>query len=223
MYKIIENRSPYFVKFYIDNIEEIKKFVNECLQNLNTDNSIEKRNVPSYQHLNLKINDAQKVIDMFPLSKSFKFEKERVAVFVTPPYGGGGIHKDGPETDLTKRVSYGPHNISFNIPIEIWDNACKTKWFDDEMFDKWENLTSHTKYSRNVFLDFTKTDQFSPAAETIMSDDCVMLINTEKWHTFYNNGPNIRKILTIRLAKSERQNYDFSSVAKKILYEEEEK
>jgi len=212
MFKIYKDQRPYFITFHLENLEEIRSVILECLKNAELDDRV----ISKYNHLNLSNSDGQKVIDMFPLSRIYNFAPERVAVFETPPYGGSGIHKDGPGiTHKNSSSVYGPHNVSFNIPIEISDDKCVTKWFEDDQFVNFENK-SDGKYSRNVFLEYANTDQFVSSAETTLPNSCAVLINTEKWHTFYNNGPNIRRVLTLRLAKEERSKINFLSVAEKI-------
>jgi hypothetical protein len=211
MFKIYTDQRPYFITFQLDNLLEIKSFVNKCLETVNSDPRV----VSAYRHLNLTETDGRTVIEMFPASKIYKFAVERVAVFETPPYGGAGIHKDGPLLQDNNARIYGPHNVSFNIPIEVSDNKCVTRWYDDDQFINFENK-SDGKYSRNVFLDYANTDKFKASAETILPNSCAMLVNTEKWHTFYNDGPNIRRILTLRLSKEERSKIDFLSVAETL-------
>lgn len=209
-FKIIENQSPYFVKFHLDTLKEIQKLVLEYLNNNSSATIYEERNLKTYQHLNLNHNISKQIIDMFAFSNLYTLDIERVALFVTPPYSGGGIHKDGP--------TYSPHHTSFNIPIEIQDDACKTKWFEDNIFtdnDKKELIVN--SYSRNIHRDFVNTEHFKSSAETIMTNDCAMILNTEKWHTFYNNGPNKRTILTLRIVKDERKNHTFSSVVENLI------
>ena len=203
MFTVYEDKRPYFITFHLENLEDIRTMILECLKTVQPDDRV----ISKYNHLNLTEKDGQKVIDMFPLSKIYTFAPERVAVFETPPYGGAGIHKDGP--------GLYPHNVSFNIPITVEDDKCTTKWFDDIEFKDFTNQ-SDGKYSRNVFLDPSKTDQFNSSAETVLKNDCAMLVNTEAWHTFYNNGPNVRRVLTLRLSKTERSKIDFLSVAETL-------
>ena len=212
-FKIIENQSPYFIKFELPNLEDIKKFVIQCIAiKMATMKKDDRNTSKTYNHVNLDPKDGKKVLNMFPLSKLYNFDEERVGIFITPAYGGGGIHKDGP---ALAEGNTGPHNISFNIPIKISDDKCVTKWFDDKSFKKKD--VQHSKYSRNVFLDFTKTDQYNEKVRTIMDPNSVLFMTTEKWHTFYNNSRHTRMVLTLRLAKQERKNHSFVSIAKNLI------
>ena len=211
--KIIENRSPYFIKFEIPNLEDIKKRVMQSLAIKTATMKKDDGNLSkTYSHVNLDPIDGQKIIDMFPLSKLYNFDANRVALFITPAYGGGGVHKDGP---VLEKGNTGPHNISFNIPIKISDDKCVTKWYDDQTFEK--EKIQHSRYSRNVFLDFTNTDKFEAKAQTIMDPNNVLFMTTEQWHSFYNNSRHTRIVLTLRLAKQERKNHSFVSIANNLI------
>ena len=48
-FKIIENQSPYFVKFHLDNLKEIQKLVLEYLNNNSSATIYEERNLKTYQ------------------------------------------------------------------------------------------------------------------------------------------------------------------------------
>jgi len=211
--KLIENRSPYFIKFEIPNLEDIKKRVMQSLAIKTATMKKDDGNLSkTYSHVNLDPIDGQKIIDMFPLSKLYNFDANRVALFITPAYGGGGVHKDGP---VLEKGNTGPHNISFNIPIKISDDKCVTKWYDDQTFEK--EKIQHSRYSRNVFLDFTNTDKFEAKAQTIMDANNILFMTTEQWHSFYNNSRHTRIVLTLRLAKQERKNHSFVSMANNLI------
>lgn len=211
--KLIENRSPYFIKFELPNLEDIKKRVMQSLAIKTATMKKDDGNLSkTYSHVNLDPIDGQKIIDMFPLSKLYNFDANRVALFITPAYGGGGVHKDGP---VLEKGRLGPHNISFNIPIKISDDKCVTKWYDDQTFEK--EKIQHSRYSRNVFLDFTNTDKFEAKAQTIMDANNVLFMTTEQWHSFYNNSRHTRIVLTLRLAKQERKNHSFVSMANNLI------
>ena len=211
--KLIENRSPYFIKFELPNLEDIKKCVTQSLAIKTATMKKDDRNTSkTYNHVNLDPIDGQKIIDMFPLSKIYDFESTRVGLFITPAYGGGGVHKDGP---VLAKDNTGPHNVSFNIPIKISDDKCVTRWYDDQIFK--EEKVQHSRYSRNVFLDFTDTDKFESKAQTIMDTNSVLFMNTEQWHSFYNNSRHTRIVLTLRLAKQERKNHSFISIANNLI------
>jgi len=211
--KLIENRSPYFIKFEIPNLEDIKKRVMQSLAIKTATMKKDDGNLSkTYSHVNLDPIDGQKIIDMFPLSKLYNFDANRVALFITPAYGGGGVHKDGP---VLEKGNTGPHNISFNIPIKISDDKCVTKWYDDQTFEK--EKIQHSRYSRNVFLDFTNTDKFEAKVQTIMDANNILFMTTEQWHSFYNNSRHTRIVLTLRLAKQERKNHSFVSMANNLI------
>jgi len=124
---------------------------------------------------------------MLPMSKLIKFKNQRAALFNTPPGGGCGIHKDGGEA-----------KVSFNIPIEILDDACVTYWYtDDAMKDLPLNLVGG--YSRNVWSNWKDLNKFIPVKTMTAKPGEMILFNTDIYHCWANNNSqNNRKILTLR-------------------------
>ena len=140
-----------------------------------------------YSHNNVIENEVETVLKKLSLSDKFEFIKTRIAIFHTPPYGGAGIHKDGQN-----------RKVSFNIPIEINDDTCITKWYDDSLFEG--ATVTQLPYSRNVFSDFNNMQKIPHTKEMVAKMGEAILFNTDIYHSFDNTkSHNWRRLLTLRL------------------------
>jgi hypothetical protein len=196
MYTVIEDCSPYYIRFTFDGLEKIIQFVSN-------QQPIKSIKYEGYAHDTLDILAAESIISMLPMSTVVNFKYERVAIFTTPPEGGCGIHKDGFN-----------NKTSFNIPIEILDNKCVTNWYEDKKFSKFP-LNGDTAYTRLVYPDYKKLHYFTPIKSMIAQPNEMILFNTDIYHSWDNaNSSNTRKMLTLRIT----QDYSFADT-KKILFE----
>ena len=180
IYNIIEDCSPYYIRFTFDRLDAIIEYVR-------TLSPIDIKQYRDYTHDTLSIDHASNIVSMLPMANELNFNINRVAVFTTPPGGGCGIHKDG----LT-------HRMSLNIPIEILDNDCITNWYTDEEFDGLP-VPNGSTYTRNVYYDYKTMDKFTPIKTMVAQKNEMMLFNTEIYHSWNNiKSSNKRRILTLR-------------------------
>jgi hypothetical protein len=199
MFNIIEDCSPFYVRFTFTGIESFTTYVqslpSECFKR-------SPKPKLGYIHFDIIGSEVETVLKKLPLSQKFKFVKHRVGMFDTFPYGGCGIHKDGSN-----------RKVSFNIPIEIHNELCTTKWYDDSLFEGSEILG--LPYSRNVFRDFTKMQSLPYTKEMIAKMGEAIIFNTDIYHSFDNTKSNDwRRVLTLRLVDD---NISFQQ-AKEILF-----
>jgi hypothetical protein len=197
MFNIIEDCSPFYVRFTFIGIENfislVKSLSPECFN---------KKNKIGYIHSDVIECEAETILKKLPLTQKFEFIKHRVGIFDTLPYGGCGIHKDGWN-----------RKVSFNIPIEIHNELCITKWYDDSLFENME--VKGLPYSRNVFRDFTKMQPFPSSKEMIAKMGEAIIFNTDIYHSFDNTkSSDWRRVLTLRLVDD---NISFQQ-AKEILF-----
>jgi hypothetical protein len=184
-YTIIEDCSPYYIRFTFDGLENIINYASSI-----TPVQTDLRN-PSggslYSHDTLGFLESKSIISMLPMSDIINFNNERVAVFNTPPGGGCGIHKDG---TICK--------TSFNIPLVILDNNCVTNWYADEIFTGFP-LTGDRSYTRNVYPDYKTMNRFTSIKTMIAKPNEMLLFNTDIYHSWNNIcSRNTRKILSLR-------------------------
>jgi hypothetical protein len=197
MYTIIEDCSPYYIRFTFDGLKNIINYTTN-------QTPVSVVNYVKYSYDTLSLPAAETIISMLPMSNKITFNINRVAVFTTPPNGGCGVHKDGSH-DRT----------SFNIPIEILDNNCITSWYSDEMFEGFPILEK-SNYSRNVYRDYKTMNKFKSVKTMTAQPNEMTLFNTEIYHSWSNyNSSNTRKILTLRSVNAEEL---YFNDAKKILF-----
>ena len=183
-YSIIEDASPYYIRFSFDGLQDIVNFAKSRPRDLYKQRPGQH---PGYAHENYGIEDANKIISMLPMSSAVAFRNQRVAVFNTPPGGGCGPHKDGMD-----------HRVSFNIPIEISDDECQTYWYSDEDFANFA-AQGDTDYGRIVWPNWKDLDQFVPVKTMRAKPGEMILFNTDIYHAWTNqNSKNHREILTLR-------------------------
>jgi hypothetical protein len=183
MYTIIEDASPYYIRFTFDGLDKIVDYVRAHEGQYNFD-----RGDAGYKHLNFKEDIAENIISMLPMSSKFTFVKQRVAVFSTPPAGASGIHKDGTNC-----------RISFNIPIEVHDELCTTRWFTDEAIKDFPLFG--LPYSRNaVGFGHPEFRKIIPIKEMVAKPNEAIFFNTDIFHCWDNiSSCNPRKVLTLRI------------------------
>lgn len=193
---VIEDCSPYFVRFKFDRLEKIISIIRSEEPNLHVD-----RIDPGYVHKDFNKNITEKIVSCLP--KKFQFNFATSAIFETPPEGGCGIHKDGKD-----------NRISFNIPIQVLDNKCVTYWYNDtEQFDSLKCKSDF--YSRNIFYDYNSMDKFISSKSMISKENEMILFNTEIFHSWKNySSKHDRKMFVLRIKDRDTVYFDD---AKKIL------
>jgi len=177
--KILYENSPFFIRYTHPSLNKIKLVIRDLEFEINKKKS-------DYYHRIFSPEIGRIIIKMLPL-EMFEIKDYRVAAFDTPPYGGCGIHKDGASD-----------KFSINIPIEVNDNRCVTKWYPDTIYDGDITMLKSLPYSRNIYSDYKTTNKFTHNNEMIAQEDEIILFNTEIFHSWYNNSPFTRKMLTLR-------------------------
>ena len=196
-YTIIEDCSPYYIRFTFDGLDRIIDYASKATP-------AHTEPYQGYSHSTLRIDTSKSIIDMLPMKDNISFNIKRVAIFDTPPGGGCGIHKDGAD-----------HRVSFNIPIEIADNNCITNWYCDETF-KGMPVLGNARYTRNIYFDYKTMDKFIPEKTMVAQNTEMVLFNTDIYHSWNNStSVNTRKILTLR---STNPGLVFFEDVKKVLF-----
>ena len=196
-YDIIENCSPFYIRIKFNELPQIISEVQSM-----PDIVFNHTDYQSYVHSNIIPKVATEFLSKFELFDDYKFIDTRVGVFTTPPGKGCGIHKDG-----TIR------KVSFNIPIQVLDDKCVTRWYDDETFAN--TPITGLPYSKNVHLDYTTMQKIPCIKSLVVNAEDMILFNTDIYHSWDNIlSTNYRKILTLRLLDD---SISFDEVAKNIL------
>ena len=185
-YTIIEDCSPFFIRFTFDGLGEIIDYVKE-----NSNNVMFEQKFFEYLHQNLTHEVSDVLINMLPMKSQFDFNRDRVALFTTQPGAGCGIHKDGANC-----------KVSLNIPVQVSDDKCITYWYDDSTFAN--STVSGMPYGRIISRwngAEIESIQKTPNIKTMNArDNEMVLFNTDIYHSWDNaQSSNIRKLLTLRI------------------------
>lgn len=179
-YTIIEDCSPYYIKFIHDGIDDIVKLCNSISDNTEY--------TKGFTHQRLELDIAETVLKLVPMSKQLSFLKPRVSLFVTQPGHYYRAHKDGLN-----------HRIGINYMIKVLDNKCITSWYSDDDLKNYpiDNLPSKISREADGFI---KENHLPLKSTSFVQGECV-LFNTDIFHDFDNTqSTNERVILTLRLS-----------------------
>jgi hypothetical protein len=195
-YTIIEDCSPYYIRFTWETLPELIEFVKRqplYLENNNVFNG--------YTHWNYDSNTAKTILDKLPMKGLLDLNEERVALFVTRPEGKSSIHKDG----ATARCG-------INITIKILDDKCITSWYDENDFSNIEiKKSAYTRVAPKI------AGAIPAKTMTAVQNECI-LFNTDIFHSWDNSqSQNQRIVLTFRFVADKQLEFDFEKV-KNILF-----
>ena len=196
MYKIIEDCSPYYIRFTHPEIERIVSICKEV--------AAQTEYTAGFTHHRLDLPIAEEILNIVPLAKQLMFLKPRVSMFATQPGHYYRAHKDG--------LNF---HIGINYTINVLDSKCITSWYSDEDLSEYpiDNLAS--KRSREA--DGFDRKKHTPLKSTTFVEGECILFNTEIFHDVDNTASdNQRVILTLRLAYPE---HVFFEDIKKILFQ----
>ena len=177
-YTIIEDCSPYYIRFSHEGISDI---IDVCLEE--SSKEIFKR---KFTHHRFNPEVSQKILSLCPLTSELNLNPDRVSLFVTQPSFYYRAHKDGLN-----------HRFSINYTIKILDNRCITSWYSDSDLKNYiiDNLASKTSRECDGF---DKTKHTPLKSMTAVQGECI-LFNTDIFHDFDNTeSSNERMILTLR-------------------------
>lgn len=185
MYTIIEDCSPYYIRFKWEGLQEVISSISQ--------QPLEKEEkYPGYQNQWLTIEAAEKINAALPFN-NLGLRLTRFCIFDTYPDGGMGIHTDG----WTTEAGINTNEIGINIALEILDDKCITAWYDHDQFKDWPATT--TSWSKNILRDWRKAATYPTVKTTNMRPGEAILLNTAIYHNVWNkHSPNNRKVLTLR-------------------------
>lgn len=177
MYTIIEDCSPYYIRFTWPGLREFVNYVASLPIDLST--GMERS---AYIHYRFEIETAKSIISKLPMKDKLNFNHEQVSIFSTFPEKQSVIHKDGSN-----------NRYSINVPTMILDNKCYTSWYPDEAMDNFEKLEDD--YSRIV----KHPKNLKPLKTTVLQPNECILFNTDIYHGWDNRKSfNKRNMLMIR-------------------------
>jgi hypothetical protein len=176
-YKIIEDCSPYFIRFKCEGIEDVLEKSIKYLEDVPRTNKFVNHRYELFQGLD--------ILSSVPMFKELSLEHRRVSMFMTPPGIYYRAHKDGLD-----------HRYSLNYTVKILDDKCETCWYSDEDLKYYDiDLTNNT--SREC-IGFIKENHKPLKSMTAVQGECI-LFNTDIYHDFDNSeSSNERLVLTFR-------------------------
>lgn len=176
MYTIIEDCSPYYIRFTWNGLSELIDYISA--QSVDTSKGVKR----AYTHYNFDLPTAANIINNLPMKDSINFNQERVALFITDPGAKSSIHKDGSKM-----------RCGINIPLVVLDDCCKTKWYSDESLATAPKV--YDDYSRIRYPVIEPT----PIKTTVFGTNECILFNTDIYHSWDNStSTNVRSVLTLR-------------------------
>jgi hypothetical protein len=180
MYTIIEDCSPYYIRFTHPGIEQI---IDICKQGLEGVEFTE-----TFTHYRYPANIRAEILRLTPLTQQLELDQNRASAFVTQPGRYYPAHKDGAN-----------HRISLNYTAEILDNNCVTSWYSDEDLKDYNIVGMDWKNLSREAHDFDPT-KYTPMRTMIAKPNECILFNTDIWHDFDNRfSTNRRTVLTLRM------------------------
>lgn len=202
MYTIIEDCSPYYIRFTHPGIENV---INQC--NAFT-NGVDFVNWPTanngFTHYVHSKDESDALLATVPMASKLKLNPDRVSSFVTQPGRYYRAHKDGID-----------NRVSINYTVKILDQSCVTSWYSDEDLNGYLIEGDNWSKKSRECVGFDKS-LFTPLKSmTAIEGECI-LFNTDIFHDFDNRtATHERIVLTLRLINPGTQYFDD---IKKILF-----
>jgi hypothetical protein len=186
-YKIIEDCSPYYIRFTHENIDAIIAQCKDIASSSVYENG--------FTHQRLDIPVAEGILKLMPMSKQLNFLKLRVSLFVTQPGHYYRAHKDG----LSMR-------IGINYTVNVLDDKCIINWYADD--DLKDYPIDNKLYSSREASGFDRHKHTPIKSTKFVEGECI-LFNTDIFHDVDNTASiNQRVLLTLRLAHTENLFFD---------------
>lgn len=183
IYTIIEDASPYYIRFTHEGIDNIiKQAESFCLSDYNIDASY------GFLHHRLPNESAKSILSHVPMTAQLpEFNDDRVSLFVSTPGMYYRAHKDGLD-----------HRFSINYTVRILDDKCVTSWYSDHDLRHYAIDNLKTNISREC-VGFKKENHIPLKSMVARPGECI-LFNTEIFHDWDNRqSTNYRIVLTLRL------------------------
>lgn len=195
---IIEDASPYYVRFQHPGISDI---IDCCLRSLlDLEDIFASRANPEhagFAHVRLDRAQGRRILGMTPVARRLPLREDRVSLFITQPGYYYRAHKDGLAT-----------RISINYPIMVQDRQCQTRWYADQDLAHYAINNLSQQISREC-------QDFDPAAHEPLCEMTAglgegILFNTDIFHDFDNSlSDHYRVVLTLRLDSPLRESLYF--------------
>jgi hypothetical protein len=198
-YQIIEDCSPYFVRFTHEGIENI---VNFC-KNIKPDMNLIPKNFHTHK---LTVEQSNELYSLVPMSKKIELQTQS-SLYISKAGNYYRPHKDGVF-----------NRFALNYTIHVSDELSQLNWYSDEELAGYEidGYMKSAGISREC-VNVVKENHTPLMSTTIRPNQC-MLINTDLFHSVDNTkSPNERVILTLRTKMIHKEKMYLEDV-RKILF-----
>jgi hypothetical protein len=196
-YEIIEDCSPYYIRFTHTGITDIIHYCNECIPNL--------KNLTGFTNYGLSEDKSLHITSLVPMSQQMSLMKDRVSLFISKPGLYYRAHKDG----MCNR-------FSINYTIRVLDDKCITNWYSDDDLKDY-TIDNLRNFSSRECTGFVKKNHIPIKSMIAKQGECI-LFNTEIFHDWDNTiSTNERVVLTLRIIEELKPQTYFED-ARKILF-----
>lgn len=195
--EIIEDCSPYYIKFTYDGIEETISLARQYFTY-----SLEQMQ-EKLQYVNMSPIQSYNFFKSSPVYNRLPpMDLNRVSYFISKPGCYIQAHKDGTS-----------HKWGINFPVLVEDDLCETSWYNDEDILNYELEIKYSTYAKG----FDK-EKHSPVKSTVLRNNECIFLNIETFHDWDNTkSNNFRVVLTTRLQDHLYKECDFN-IAKQLLF-----
>ena len=200
MYTVIEDCSPYYIRFTHDGINNV---IDKCLNYASTAMFKPSTSHPMFTHHRVDLRTGLNILSTVPMTQALTINPARVSLFLSRPGLYYRAHKDGMD-----------HRYSINYTIKILDNKCTTNWYSDNDLKDYTIDKLPTNDSRECDA-FNKAKHTPLKSMIAIQGECI-LFNTDIFHDFDNSqSSNERLVLTLRTIRPGAMYFED---ARKILF-----
>jgi len=194
-YQIIEDCSPYYIRFTHTDINKVFEIANTVLERNSFDRVYGKEG--KFTHCKMDKGIMDKLLQATPVSEDMDIYVN--GMFVTYPGFYYRAHKDALN-----------HKFSINYTVSILDDKCITSWYSDKDLECYDidYLGGKSREAKG----FDKTKHTPLKSMTAVQGECI-LFNTEIFHDFDNTqSTNKRAVLTLRSTTPDLYYFEDASI-----------
>lgn len=201
MYKIVEDCSPYYIRFTATEHSTVIDICQDIVEN----------NIGLTDFTSIPVGpvDSDRLIKQISLFEQLKLNRQRINLFVSEPGIYRPPHKDG------AAMQFG-----INYMIEVSDNKCVTNWYSNELEsrkDYFEGLDNNGRQVRPLreLRNYQPGEATPVKSMTAVITDCI-LFNVGMFHDWDNTtSTNRRILLTLRPPPHSKMSFE---QAKQLLF-----
>lgn len=186
MITILEDQSPYYVRFTHSGADDIVSYCKNFKHLWDISRPLE-----GFTHHAFPSYIGRKILEKVPCQHALELNEDRVSLFITRPGMYYVPHKDS--SSLRAGINY---------IIQVKDHQSTTSWYSDEQLASWpidqEMYQNHISRENKEFS-YQDKQKLTPLHSTVFKQGECVLFNTDIFHDFDNtHSTETRVILTIR-------------------------